>query len=305
MSAGSPVPAARGSLTSFCQQRKLDVKILLTNDDGYLSPGVAAARDALVAAGMSVVTVAPDGPRSGTARSASFRKPIVLNRVGGDDGNPVYSTNGTPTDCVRVAVFAGLTVDVDAVVSGINEGANLGDDATYSSTLGSAIEGAMLGFPSLAASQQSRDGRFRLVDLDGYDFEPGAALMTRLVKRMVEDRRRLPGRSVLNFNAPARPARSVVMASLDRRVWQRSKIPVVETDGGRGWLLFATHPEQDPVFEGSPGTDVRALSDGCASVTPMNFAWTDRHARRHLLAWTRGTIADLNASIVVEESSVP
>ncbi|RWF14113.1 MAG: hypothetical protein EOS64_28990 [Mesorhizobium sp.] len=95
------------------------------------------------------------------------------------------------------------------------------------------------------------------------------------------------------------------MASLDRRVWQRSKIPVVETDGGRGWLLFATHPEQDPVFEGSPGTDVRALSDGCASVTPMNFAWTDRHARRHLLAWTRGTIADLNASIVVEESSVP
>ncbi|WP_024927506.1 MULTISPECIES: 5'/3'-nucleotidase SurE [unclassified Mesorhizobium] len=281
------------------------MKILLTNDDGYLSPGVAAARDALVAAGMSVITVAPDGPRSGTARSASFRKPIVLNRVGGDDANPVYSTNGTPTDCVRVAVFAGLTDDVDAVVSGINEGANLGDDATYSSTLGSAIEGAMLGFPSLAASQQSRDGRFRLVDLDGYDFELGAALMARLVKRMVEDRDRLPGRSVLNFNAPAKPARSLVLASLDRRVWQRSTIPVVETEDGRGWLLFATHAERDPVFEGEAGTDVRALSEGHASVTPMNFAWTDRHARRHLLAWARGTIADLNASIMVEGSSVP
>lgn len=304
MPAGPLIPAAGGSVKSSPSKGKLDVKILLTNDDGYLSPGVAAARDALIAAGMSVVTVAPDGPRSGTARSASFRKPIVLNRVGGDDANPVYSTNGTPTDCVRVAVFSGLTDDVDAVVSGINEGANLGDDATYSSTLGSAIEGAMLGFPSLAASQQSRDGRFRLVDLDGYDFEPGGALMARLVKRMVEDRDRLPGRSVLNFNAPAKPARSLVLASLDRRVWQRSTIPVVETEDGRGWLLFATHTERDPVFEGEAGTDVRALSEGRASVTPMNFAWTDRHARRHLLAWARATIADLNASIMVEGSSV-
>jgi 5'-nucleotidase len=281
------------------------VKILLTNDDGYLSPGVAAAREALVAAGMSVVTVAPDGPRSGTARSASFRKPIILTRVGGDDANPVYSTNGTPTDCVRVAVFAGLTDDVEAVVSGINEGANLGDDATYSSTLGSAIEGAMLGFPSLAASQQSRDGRFRLVDLEGYDFEAGAALMARLVERMVEDRDRLPSRSVLNFNAPAKPAKSIVLASLDRRIWQRSSIPVVETDEGRGWLLFATHAEQDPIFEGEAGSDVRALSDGYASVTPMNFAWTDRHARRRLLAWAKRTIADLNASIMVEGSRIP
>ncbi|WP_084044626.1 5'-nucleotidase (plasmid) [Ensifer sp. WSM1721] len=278
------------------------MKVLLTNDDGYQSPGVAAARDALIASGVQVLTVAPDGPRSGTSRSASFRKAITLTRAGGDEVNPVYATNGTPTDCVRVAVLSGLASEIEAVVSGINEGANLGDDATYSSTLGSAIEGALLGFPALAASQQSRDGRFRLVDLTDYDFSWGAKIMAELTKLMIRDRSKLPARSVLNLNAPARPAREVKIASLDRRVWDPSRIPSVETENGPGWLLFGTHPELDPIFEHRPGSDSWVLSRGDAALTPLNFEWTLPGARSRFARWTRSAVVELNKALDLEQS---
>ncbi|MBB4235845.1 MULTISPECIES: 5'/3'-nucleotidase SurE [Rhizobium] len=278
------------------------MKVLLTNDDGYQSPGVAAARDALIACGLQVLTVAPDGPRSGTSRSASFRKAITMTKAGGDDVNPIYVTNGTPTDCVRVAVLSGLASEVDAVVSGINEGANLGDDATYSSTLGSAIEGALLGFPALAASQQSRDGRFRLVDLTDYDFSCGAQIMAELTRLMIRDRSKLPPRSVLNFNAPALPAGEIKIASLDRRVWDPSRIHSIETENGPGWLLFDTHPERDPIFEHRPGSDSWVLSQGHAALTPLNFEWTLPGARRGFARWTRSAVAELNEALASEQS---
>jgi 5'-nucleotidase len=272
------------------------VKVLLTNDDGYQSPGVAAARDALIASGLRVVTVAPDGPRSGTARSASFRKPITITRMGGDEKDPIYVTNGTPTDCVRVAVLSGLASDVDAVVSGINEGANLGDDATYSSTLGSAIEGALLGFPAVAASQQSRDGRFRLVDLTDYDFAWGAGVMSELTKLMIRDRTKLPPRSVLNFNAPAVPTRQIALANLDRRIWDPARIPSIETENGPGWLLFGTHPEQDPLFEHRAGSDSWVLAKGDAALTPLNFEWDLPGGRSRLMRWARAAVSELNGA---------
>lgn len=272
------------------------MKVLLTNDDGYQSPGVAAARDALIASGLHVLTVAPDGPRSGTSRSASFRKPITITRMGGDETDPIYVTNGTPTDCVRVAVLSGLAGDVDAVVSGINEGANLGDDATYSSTLGSAIEGALLGFPAVAASQQSRDGRFRLVDLTDYDFAWGAGVMAELTKLMIRDRTKLPPRSVLNFNAPAAPTRQITLASLDRRIWDPARIPTTETENGPGWLLFGTHPEQDPLFEHRTGSDSWVLAKGDAALTPLNFEWDLPSGRSRLMRWARAAVSELNGA---------
>ena len=273
------------------------MKVLLTNDDGYQSPGVAAARDALIANGLKVLTVAPDGPRSGTSRSASFRKPITLTKAGGDEANPIFVTNGTPTDCVRVAILSGLAAEIVAVVSGINEGANLGDDATYSSTLGSAIEGALLGFPAIAASQQSRDGRFRLVDVTDYDFEWGANVMAELTKMMIRDRSKIPPRSVLNFNAPAAAARRISVANLDRRSWDPSRIHSVETDNGPGWLLFGTHPDLDPVFEHRPGSDSWTLAQGDAAVTPINLEWAMPTTRARLARWTRAAALELNQSL--------
>lgn len=279
------------------------MKVLLTNDDGYQSPGLAAAREALIASGLQVLTVAPDGPRSGTSRSASFRKAITLTDADGDDLNPIYVTNGTPTDCVRVAILSGLATGIDAVVSGINEGANLGDDATYSSTLGSAIEGALLGFPSIAASQQSRDGRFRLVDLTGYDFTWGANTMAELTKMMIRDSAKLPERSVLNFNAPAAPAREVKIANLDRRIWDPSRVHSVDTENGPGWLLFGTHPDSDPVFEHRPGSDSWVLSQGSAALTPLNFEWNATHSRRRFSRWARAAVEELNEALALKEST--
>ena len=268
--------------------------VLLTNDDGVDSPGLTAARDALIGAGMSVLTVAPDGPRSGTARSASFRKAIHQLRCGGDDANPIYKTNGTPVDCVRVAILSGLASNAKVVVSGINEGANLGDDATYSSTLGAAIEGALLGKPALAASQQSRDGRFRLVDRDGYDFDVGAEVTAEFVRRMIQEPP--PPRTVLNINAPAKISTTAIeLTHLDHRKWSAETTGVVETPEGTGWFTFGTNLETDPDFVGMPGSDVAALKAGRMSVTPFWLSWDDAASRRSTLRWTRKAISAVSA----------
>jgi 5'-nucleotidase len=205
-------PVLHGFLGDF-------LRVLLTNDDGVEAQGLAAAREALLHAGIEVITAAPDVPRSGTSRSASFRRPISLTRRGGTDANPIYAVNGTPTDTVRAAILSGTAGEIDAVVSGINEGINLGDDATYSSTLGAAMEGALLGYPSIAASQQTTDGRFRLIDLTGYDFETGARILARLAQIVIEDRAKIPPRSVLNLNSPGKPAKGLQLAHFDERIW--------------------------------------------------------------------------------------
>lgn len=278
------------------------MRVLLTNDDGVQSGGMAAARDALIESGISVITVGPDGPRSGTARSATFRRPIVIKRFGGDDTNPIYAVDGTPTDSVRAALLSRTALGIDAVVSGINEGANLGDDATYSSTLGAAIEGALLGYPAIAASQQARDGRFRLVDLTGYDYESGARALARLTCMVIERRDRLPPRSVFNVNFPGRPASGVRLCSFDRRQWTPDSIYSTPTDDGPGWVLFGTHPERDPVFSFDEGSDAWALRRGEISVTPLNFLWQDTRAAGRLRRMAREAISGLNAHLAARQA---
>ena len=271
------------------------MRVLLTNDDGVEAQGLAAAREALLHAGVGVITAAPDVPRSGTSRSASFRKPISLARHGGTDANPIYAVNGTPTDTVRAAILSGTAAGIDAVVSGINEGINLGDDATYSSTLGAAMEGALLGYPSIAASQQTVDGRFRLIDLTGYDFDMGARILARLTQITIEDRAQLPPRSVLNLNSPGRPAKGLQLAHFDERVWGTDSIYSVRSETGElGYLLFGTHPENDPVFRMMPGSDAWVLAQGLASVTPINLKWGSTTGRSRLQRWTRTAVARVN-----------
>ena len=284
------------------RQLATPVRVLLANDDGVASKGLAAARDALMAAGVTVLTVAPHQPRSGTARSASFRRPVSLERHGGSDAHPIYASDGTPTDCVRVAILSGVADRIDAVVSGINEGANLGDDATYSSTLGAAIEGALLGFPAISASQQTRDGRFRLIDLTDYDFEPGARLLARLVERLISGRAGLPPRSVLNVNFPGNPAKGIRVAHFDERQWGPGSIfsEPRASDGAAGWLVFGTHPVHDPVFSHQRGSDSWTLAQGYAAVTPLNFKWSDATGRRRLARWTRAVVGDLNRDLYGE-----
>jgi 5'-nucleotidase len=134
------------------------VRVLLTNDDGVDADGLLAIRTALTDVGTSVVTIAPESNCSGFARSCTFSRPVGVTRVAGGQ-HPVYRCDGTPADCVRVGLLGGLAAGADLVVSGINHGANLADDVTYSGTVGAGLEAAILGTPAVCLSQQTIGGR--------------------------------------------------------------------------------------------------------------------------------------------------
>lgn len=258
--------------------------ILLTNDDGYQSNGLDAARTALLDAGLDVVVVAPDGPRSGGSRAATFRRPVRFDRVGGSDSAPIYACDGTPVDCVRVGLMSNLVPDVRLVISGINEGANLGDDTTYSSTAGAAIEGALLGIGSLAISQQSLDGRFRLVDRTGYDWNAARTALGSLATLAV--RSPLPPRTFVNVNVPGSvPVGPTEVTRLGRRAYRRGGLAEGHSAEGHGYFTFLVNDEEDPPFHAEEGTDFAALADGVVSLTPLSLAWGDRAATAEVTSW--------------------
>lgn len=270
--------------------------ILLTNDDGYQSAGLAAARDAIIKTGLRVVVVAPDGPRSGGSRAATFRKPVRIDQVGGDDENPIYACDGTPVDCIRVALMSDLVPDVITVVSGINEGANLGDDTTYSSTAGAAIEGALLDVGSIAVSQQSQDRKFRLVDRAGYDWDAAGRVVAALAVEAT--RNPLPARTVVNVNVPgAAPTRPTEVTRLGRRAYRRGGLEMAHTDHGHGFYSFHVNEDFDPPIHPEPGTDFSALASGAVSLTPLSFAWGERTPFADVREWAQRTASVLDAEL--------
>src|SRR5438445_7944302 len=148
------------------------LNVLLTNDDGIEAEGLQAMRVALAAlAGVRLAVIAPDGNRSAMARSITTRRPLWVAEVPFDDASVGYATDGTPVDCVRLAslgLVEGFAADL--VVSGINHGANLGDDITYSGTVAAALEGVVLGLPAIAVSQQANALELDYVTGEGFDF---------------------------------------------------------------------------------------------------------------------------------------
>ena len=178
------------------------LRVLLTNDDGIDAEGLQALRRALVALeDVELAVIAPDGNRSATARSITFRRPLWVAEVPFDDGTVGYACDGTPVDCVRLASLGLIEgFEPDVIVSGINHGANLGDDITYSGTVAAALEGIVLGIPGIAVSQQSshREMDFRLGNL--FDFEHAAAFTAQVVDRL--DDVPLPPGTLLNVNVP-------------------------------------------------------------------------------------------------------
>src|SRR5918995_116186 len=173
------------------------MKVLLTNDDGIAAEGLHAARRALSAIdGVEVSVIAPDSNRSATARSITTRSPLSVKEVDFGDGAQGFATDGTPVDCVRFAELGLLGERPDLIVSGINHGANLGDDITYSGTVAAALEGIVLGLPAIAASQQSggREMDFRLGR--SFEFSVAARLVARIVALL--DEQRLPAGTLIN-----------------------------------------------------------------------------------------------------------
>ncbi len=261
------------------------MNVLLTNDDGVDADGILAIRAALASSCESVVTIAPETDCSGFARKCTFSRPVGVTRLAGGR-HPVYRCDGTPTDCVRVGLLGGLAAAADLVVSGINHGANLADDVTYSGTVGAGLEAAILGTPAICLSQQTPTGSFSVnyqEDLESaglaYDFSFAAAHGAALARSVVHARPAEP--VVLSVNYPARYGGGGADARADAgsvltRAGRRDYPRAAETawaDGDVHWLyLFGEPDEIIPEADGSLGTDIGALRAGYVSVTPLSFA---------------------------------
>jgi 5'-nucleotidase len=233
------------------------MRILVSNDDGYFSPGIALLAEHLAALG-EVTVVAPERDRSGASNSLTLDRPLSVRRA----PNGFYFVNGTPTDCVHLAVTGLLDFTPDLVVSGINLGANMGDDTIYSGTVAAATEGFLLGIPSLAVSLASKEGRH---------LESAAQVALQLVERL----HRAPfGQPVLlNVNVPD-VAREALGALEVTRLGRRHKAePVVKMRTPRGeqayWIGAA-----GAAADAGPGTDFHAVAGNRVSVTPLQVDLT-------------------------------
>jgi 5'-nucleotidase len=264
------------------------LRVLLTNDDGIDAEGLQTLRRALVALDdIELAVVAPDENQSATARSISIRRPLWVEEVAFDDGTVGYACDGTPVDCVRLAAL-GLIADFEPelIVSGINHGANLGDDITYSGTVAAALEGIVLGIPGIAVSQQSdrRDMDFRRGH--SFHFEAAARFVARVVDRL--DDVPLAAGTLLNINVPAGAPQGTELTRLGKRVYQ-DRLDLIDEDSGR--RLYRVYGDT-PLHDDEPGTDLQAVSEGRIAVTPLHFDLTAQHGIDALRAFDLDTLLE-------------
>ena len=234
--------------------------ILVSNDDGIHSEGIAALAEALRPLG-EVVVAAPDRERSAVSHALTLHRPLRVEELG--PGR--YAIDGTPTDCVNLAINGILKARRPSlVVSGINKGANLGDDVTYSGTVSAAMEGTLLGVPSIAVSAIGRD-RFR--------FDVAADFAVRLATWVLE--RGLPPDTLLNVNVPTpvdgRPLDGYSLTRMGRRRYGDAIVEKVDPRGKKYYWIGGEEVEVDA----EEGTDFRAIRDGRISVTPIHLDLTN------------------------------
>jgi 5'-nucleotidase len=251
------------------------MRVLLTNDDGIDADGLQALRRALLRVpGIELVVIAPDGNRSAMARSITTNRPLWVEEVDFEDGTQGFATDGTPVDCVRLANL-GLVdgFEAELIVSGINHGANLGDDITYSGTVAAALEGIVLGLPAIAVSQQSAAREMDFRQSDRFDFEEGARFVARVVEEIADVP--LQAGTLLNVNCPAGDAAGVEVTRLGKRIYRDELTLTDSADPARPgrrryWVYGADHG-----FHDEPGTDLAAVAAGRIAVTPLHFDLTD------------------------------
>jgi 5'-nucleotidase len=245
--------------------------ILLSNDDGYAAAGLNALRRELEQIAR-VTVVAPDRNRSGASNSLTLDSPLRVHRV----EQSVYSVNGTPTDCVHVAITGLLDEEPDMVIAGVNHGANLGDDVLYSGTVAAATEGRYLGLPSIAVS---------LVLGEGRHFIDAARIARRLVEPLM-GARPLPRNTILNVNIPDRPLDALNGLKTTRLGFRHKAEPVIKS----------FDPKHEPIYWVGPagagqdageGTDFDAIANGFVSVTPLHVDLTDHRAMPGIDEWLR------------------
>lgn len=241
------------------------MRVLLTNDDGITATGLNVLRRALLdVPGVELSVIAPDSNRSATARSITIHEPIWVEEVEFGDGTTGFATDGTPVDCVRFAALGLIESEPELIVSGINHGANLGDDITYSGTVAAALEGIMLGIPAIAVSQYHSDP-YRTPE-----FEAGAAFVARMVEEL--EHVPMPAGTLLNVNVPPDEIKGVCACRLGKRRYNDEMKLIEERDGRRRYRMYG----EEPSYEHEDGTDFAAIADGKIAVTPLHFDLTDQ-----------------------------
>ncbi len=234
------------------------MKILLSNDDGYLAPGIRALAQSLAEIAQ-VCVVAPDRDRSGASNSLTLDRPL---RVTEGDSN-CFCVDGTPTDCVHLAVTGLLDYEPDIVLSGVNAGANMGDDTLYSGTVAAAMEGRFLGLPAIAVS---------LVGKYPYQhFSTACQVVVKLLKQL--ELTDLPANTILNINVPDLPMDQLAGVKVTRLGQRHRAEPVVKSEDPRGRAIYWVGPA-GPEQDAGPGTDFDALKNGYVSLTPLHVDLT-------------------------------
>jgi 5'-nucleotidase len=240
--------------------------ILVSNDDGIHAPGIAALAAALEAVG-DVYVVAPDRERSAIGHALTLHRPLRVDSV----GPRRFAVNGTPTDCVNLAILGMLPVRPDVVVAGINQGSNLGDDVTYSGTVSAAMEGSLLGVPAMAVSLADAGANA--------DYGPAARAATELTRLLLRDA--ASGTTLLNVNVPGGPARGLRLTRLGRRMYSEK---VTEHRDPRGKLYYWIGAGP-PAWEAGEDTDFAAVHAGYVSVTPLHLDLTSYDGLRTFKPW--------------------
>lgn len=246
------------------------MRILLSNDDGYLAPGLACLAHALKPLA-HVDVVAPERDRSGASNSLTLTLPLRVQKA----ENGFYYVDGTPTDCVHLAITGLLDKEPDIVIAGINRGANLGDDVIYSGTVAAAMEGRFLGLPAIAVS---------LVGKAGKNFATAAQVLLHLLDRLQADS--LPADTILNVNVPDLPFEQLAGMEATRLGHRHKAEPVIR----------ASDPHGNPVYwvgapgseaDAGPGTDFYAIRQGFVSITPLHVDLTRYTALEQVSAWLK------------------
>ena len=253
--------------TKISYKRKLPL-LLVTNDDGVRAPGIAALEKSLKGIGR-VVVVAPDGPQSASSHSVTLHRPLRINHLTPN----CYSVDGTPADCVMLGINKILDRRPDIVVSGINHGANVGEDVHYSGTVSAAFEGCILGIPSIAISLCTHD--------EHCDFSAAASFAARISRALL--REGLPRGVMLNVNVPAeaRKGNRFLLTRQGKRDYGSVIEEKIDPRGRKYYWIGG----KEVAYLKEPGSDCNAILEGMISVTPLNVDLTDGAVLASLTAW--------------------
>ena len=244
------------------------IRILLSNDDGYLAPGIRTLYEVL-SQFAEVVAIAPDRNRSGASSSLTLDRPLRTHT----DSEGFICVDGTPTDCVHIALTGLLDFHPELVVSGINAGANLGDDVLYSGTVAAAMEGRHLGLPAIAVS---------LCGETPEHFDTAALVTQRVIQAVLQHAP--PPVAVLNVNVPDLPMHEIAGVRSTRLGARHRAEAVVRDIDPRGRAIYWIGPAGEEQDAG-PGTDFHAINNGFVSVTPLHVDLTQHSSREDVGGW--------------------